>query len=134
MRPVSSQEASVPWIHRLRPVVAYRASILCWQCRTKDFQRRAVADLSKTTLDYCLRFGGCERICEYSSAMSPMNPDPLVSVILPVYNGAEFVGFALDSALSQTYRHLEIIAIDDGSTDGTLAVLDLYAVRDSRVD
>ena len=62
-----------------------------------------------------------------------MNHAPLVSVILPVYNGAEFVGAALESALSQTYRHLEIIAIDDGSTDGTRAVLDLYALRDSRI-
>jgi glycosyltransferase involved in cell wall biosynthesis len=65
--------------------------------------------------------------------MSPMNCDPLVSVILPVYNGAEFVGAALESALTQTYRHLEIIAIDDGSTDGTSAVLQLYALRDSRI-
>ena len=62
-----------------------------------------------------------------------MNHDPLVSVILPVYNGAEFLGSALESALSQTNRHLEIIAIDDGSTDGTPAVLDLYALRDSRI-
>jgi glycosyltransferase involved in cell wall biosynthesis len=62
-----------------------------------------------------------------------MNHDPLVSVILPVYNGAEFLGSALESALSQTYRHLEIIAIDDGSTDGSPAVLDLYALRDSRI-
>jgi glycosyltransferase involved in cell wall biosynthesis len=46
--------------------------------------------------------------------MGPMNHDPLVSVILPVYNGAAFLGSALESALSQTYRHLEIIAIDDG--------------------
>jgi glycosyltransferase involved in cell wall biosynthesis len=65
--------------------------------------------------------------------MSPANHDPLVSVILPVYNGAEYVGVALESALSQTYRNLEIIAIDDGSTDGTPAVLDRYAARDARV-
>lgn len=65
--------------------------------------------------------------------MSPLNDDPLVSVILPVYNGAEFVGAALESALSQTYRHVEIIVVDDGSTDGTRAILDLYTVRDARV-
>lgn len=86
-----------------------------------------------SVLGYRLPCEECERISEYSSAMSPMNHDPLVSVILPVYNGAEFVGSALESVLSQTYRHLEIIAIDDGSTDGTLAVLHLYALRDSRV-
>ena len=59
--------------------------------------------------------------------------NPLVSVILPVYNGAEFVGLAIESALSQTYRHLEIIAIDDGSTDGTQAILNRYATKDERV-
>jgi glycosyltransferase involved in cell wall biosynthesis len=87
----------------------------------------------ETALSYRLPFEDCERISEYSSAMGPMNHDPLVSVILPVYNGAAFLGSALESALSQTYRHLEIIAIDDGSTDGTPAVLDLYALRDSRI-
>ena len=49
--------------------------------------------------------------------------DPLVSVILPVYNGAEYVGAAIESALTQTYRNLEIIVVDDGSTDQTLAIL-----------
>jgi glycosyltransferase involved in cell wall biosynthesis len=59
--------------------------------------------------------------------------DPLVSVIIPVYNGAEYVGQALESALCQTYPHLEILAIDDGSSDGSLGVLELYAAKDSRV-
>jgi Glycosyl transferase family 2 len=65
--------------------------------------------------------------------MPPLNHDPLVSVILPVYNGAEFVGPALESTLSQTYQNLEILVIDDGSTDGTPAILDLYAARDARI-
>lgn len=59
--------------------------------------------------------------------------DPLVSVILPVYNGAEFVGAAIESALCQTYRHLEVIAIDDGSSDETLEILKRYAAEDSRM-
>lgn len=61
-------------------------------------------------------------------------PDtPLVSVILPVYNGESFVGQAIESALSQTWRNLEIIVVDDGSTDQTLSVLEVYAARDPRV-
>ena len=64
--------------------------------------------------------------------MSPTIRDPLVSVILPVYNGAEFVGSAIESALRQTYRNLEVIAVDDGSSDQTLAILKRYAIEDSR--
>lgn len=53
---------------------------------------------------------------------------PLVSVIMPVYNGAEYLGRAIDSALAQTYSNLEIIVIDDGSDDGgkTAAVISAY--------
>lgn len=65
--------------------------------------------------------------------MSAISHDPLVSVIIPVYDGAEYVGIALESAMSQTYRNLEILVIDDGSTDGTPAILDLYAARDARI-
>jgi glycosyltransferase involved in cell wall biosynthesis len=65
--------------------------------------------------------------------MSPIPPGLLVSVILPVHNGAEHVGIALDSALTQTHQNLEIIAVDDGSTDSTLSILANYAARDARV-
>jgi glycosyltransferase involved in cell wall biosynthesis len=65
--------------------------------------------------------------------MTTLEYGPLVSVIVPVYNGAEYVGQALESALCQTYPHLEVLAIDDGSSDGSLGVLELYAAKDSRV-
>ncbi len=42
---------------------------------------------------------------------------PLVSIIIPVYNGANYVGEAIESALSQTYKNIEIIVVNDGSTD-----------------
>jgi len=48
---------------------------------------------------------------------------PLVSVIIPTYNHGRFVSAAVESALHQDYRPLEIIVIDDGSTDATRAVL-----------
>lgn len=58
---------------------------------------------------------------------------PLISVVLPVYNGEQYLPAALDSILAQTLRDFEIIAIDDGSTDGTLAILRDYERKDSRI-
>jgi glycosyltransferase involved in cell wall biosynthesis len=59
--------------------------------------------------------------------------EPLVSVILPVFNGEEFLGDAIESALMQTYRNIEILIIDDGSTDRSRMIADTYAARDARV-
>jgi glycosyltransferase involved in cell wall biosynthesis len=56
---------------------------------------------------------------------------PLVSVIVCIYNGQEFLGAALDSVFAQSHSVFEVIAVDDGSTDGSAAVLSSYA--DSRL-
>ena len=50
-----------------------------------------------------------------------------ISVIVPVYNKKEYVAQCIDSILSQSYRNLELLLIDDGSTDGSSAVCDKYA-------
>jgi glycosyltransferase involved in cell wall biosynthesis len=58
------------------------------------------------------------------------NPQmPLVSVIIPTYNSADFLPQAIDSVLQQTYENIEIIVIDDGSMDHTEAVLKPYTER-----
>ena len=57
---------------------------------------------------------------------------PLVSVIIPVYNVAPFLNEALDSVIHQTYTNLEILIIDDGSTDESGEICDKYK-RDQRV-
>ena len=51
----------------------------------------------------------------------------LVSVIMPLYNCERFVAQALDSALAQTWRDLEVVIVDDGSTDNSAAIADRYA-------
>jgi glycosyltransferase involved in cell wall biosynthesis len=53
----------------------------------------------------------------------------LTSCIVPVYNGERYLGETLDSILAQTYRPIEIIVVDDGSTDGTAAVAAGYGDR-----
>ena len=59
--------------------------------------------------------------------------DPLISIILPIYNTASYLSKCIESLLNQTYRNLEIICIDDGSADGSEIILDKYAEIDSRI-
>lgn len=59
--------------------------------------------------------------------------NPLVSVIVPVYNPGKYLYHCLDSITGQTYQNLEIILIDDGSTDNSLQVCREYAEKDSRI-
>jgi glycosyltransferase involved in cell wall biosynthesis len=58
-----------------------------------------------------------------------MTESPLVSVIIPTYNRSDVVCRAIDSALTQTYKKLEVIVVDDGSTDETPATLKRYGDR-----
>lgn len=58
---------------------------------------------------------------------------PLVSLIVPVYNTDRYLETCLQSIISQTYKNIEIIVIDDGSTDSSPAICDAYKAKDSRV-
>jgi len=57
----------------------------------------------------------------------------LVSIILPVYNGARYLPEALDSILAQSYPEFELIVVDDGSTDQTPSILNRYLANDHRI-
>ena len=63
-----------------------------------------------------------EVMTESVDASRSLRSDPLVSVIIPAFNSAAYLGEALDSLRAQTLRDLEIIVIDDGSSDESLAV------------
>ncbi len=62
-----------------------------------------------------------------------MMEKPLVSVCIPAYNNAEYIGETIDSILKQTYQNLELVVVDDNSKDDTLKVLQEYAAKDGRV-
>ncbi len=62
-----------------------------------------------------------------------MNEEPLISIIVPVYNTEEYLTLALSSLCSQTYKNIEIICVDDGSTDNSLKILEKFRAFDSRI-
>jgi len=61
------------------------------------------------------------------------NASPLVSFVIATYNGASFLDGTLGSAAAQTHRHLEILVVDDGSTDESAAIAGAWAARDGRI-
>ena len=62
-----------------------------------------------------------------------MPEQPLLTVIMPVYNVEKYLSKALESMLVQTFTDWELIAVDDGSTDNSGKILDDYAARDARI-
>lgn len=59
--------------------------------------------------------------------------EPLVSIILPVYNGERFLGISIESCLKQTYKNWELLIIDDGSSDRSEEIARDYSRKDSRI-
>ena len=62
-----------------------------------------------------------------------MNKEPLVSIIIPCYNKANFISDAIESALKQSYSNIECLIIDDGSTDESRNVANKYVEMDKRI-
>lgn len=65
--------------------------------------------------------------------MSTGKETPLVSVIMPNYNGEKYLAEAIESVLNQTYTHWELIAVDDGSKDNSVSIIQTYASKDNRI-
>ena len=59
--------------------------------------------------------------------------NPLISLIIPVYNVEPYLSSCLDSIINQSYQHLEIILVNDGSTDGSRFLCEQYKQKDSRI-
>ena len=62
-----------------------------------------------------------------------MEKQPLISVIVPVYNVENYLPRCLDSIINQTYTNLEILLVDDGATDNSGKLCDEYAQKDNRI-
>jgi glycosyltransferase involved in cell wall biosynthesis len=71
-------------------------------------------------------------IGQKNSTYKKLNPR-LVSVIIPAFNAADFIRQALKSVLAQTYQEIEVIVVDDGSTDATCAIVEEFAKKDDRI-
>lgn len=68
-----------------------------------------------------------------TAVTSRFRTTPLISIIVPVYNAERYLPYCLGSIVNQSYSNLQIILIDDGSTDTSPAICDDYAARDSRI-
>lgn len=58
---------------------------------------------------------------------------PLVSIIMPVYNCEKFLSESIESVISQSYQNWELIIVDDGSKDNSIAIIEVYVEKDSRI-
>jgi teichuronic acid biosynthesis glycosyltransferase TuaG len=65
--------------------------------------------------------------------MSQNLEQKLVSIIMPAYNVEKYIAASITSVLNQTYSNLELIVIDDGSTDGTAAIINSFTIKDERI-
>lgn len=74
-------------------------------------------------------------ICILGLKVERMNNlnNPLVSIIVPVYNTQNYIELCLSSLVQQSYENIEIILVNDGSTDNSLSICNIFAIKDSRI-
>lgn len=105
-------------------------SILGWEPNypdIKDMIRHAWAWHQK-------RHGSSDSTPTDPPSAVPSSPnEPLVSVVIPAYNAATFIGQTLRSVMAQTYENLEIIVVNDGSQDETVDIVQDFSANDSRI-
>ena len=63
-----------------------------------------------------------------------MEKQPLISILIPIYNVESYLPQCLDSIVQQTYKNLQIVLIDDGSQDHSLTICHDYATKDNRIE
>ena len=58
---------------------------------------------------------------------------PLISIIIPIYKAERYLNMCIESVVNQTYKHIEIILVDDGSPDSCPTICDEWSKKDSRI-
>ncbi len=141
---LSLAERGLTGVHVPRPLFLYRVRD---ESMAKNALRNDRALRARIVLDHPPLYGAAKRDeAERTLASNPLPvrrgstpppapslAGPLVSVFVPVYNGARYVGETLASLVAQTFESLEIVVCDDGSTDVTREVVKEFAQRDDRV-
>lgn len=94
---------------------------------------RELADVKKELSQYRKALDNLEKSCVGGDSGLARENSVKVSIIVPVYNTAQYLPQCLDSILSQTLKSIEVICVDDGSTDGSLEVLRQYELKDDRM-
>lgn len=104
------------------------------RCRAFSFSQAAERMLHGIGSQWAARAGRREQaIAITTPAEAATASQPKVSVIMSCHNGEKYLAETIDSLLAQTLQEWELLAIDDGSTDGTLSVLKFYAQKDGRI-
>lgn len=113
------------------------SSELAWEALSKELHisEELHPDEWKVNAETIKQISGAETA---SFAADPINIDQLdesrmVSVIMPAYNSARYIAESIESVLAQTYRNLELLIVDDGSSDNTGSIAMHYAAADPRI-
>src|SRR4051794_14489175 len=111
---------------------SYQCTVMTWNTGGMiRIERRCVRRPPFRWFRYAPSLQGLPRTVRMPDSYDGAVPDdrPLCSLIVPAYNVERYVAAAIDSALAQTYRPLEIVVVDDGSTDRTAEIVAGYADR-----
>ena len=108
------------------------SNLIRQQLKLRFFEELGISD---TPDEDFYDHGQCEEMRSIMSERQERDSDaaPKVSVLIPIYNVAHYLPLALDSAIYQTLEDIEIICINDGSTDNSLDIINEYASKDSRI-
>lgn len=110
----------------------YYASLIRSSCRKKFFRELDLADADEEVFDNISYYHEIHRLLDEQTTFDNIN-DPVASVIVPVYNSENYLEQCINSLLSQTIENIEIICVDDGSTDNSPEILRQLSMNDKRV-